>query len=453
MLEEKIIKEFIINKNNIEYGLQIIKFDKEDSLILKAFKKNCIYNNIFVKKINLEFFITLNYDFQKVNNIDSILEILFDIINAKSIIIKELKNDSLILILTYNKIESKIILNKEINFFSNKTFIINPNIFYKETITNNNDSCGISDIFEVFNDFNNNIILASPNKNNHRIDLYNLDKQNSLIKSLKGHNNFITFIKSFNDSIKNKKFLMSIDDIKLVIIWDIKNSYLKKKLILDYKGNIYSAFLLFNIYDNDYIITSSYNLLEYTKLFSLENCKLIRNINCTDNNYTRYIIPWEKENYNGLYIIELCDEKISIINIFEDELNIDLSLGDKTENYCNGFLYNKKNIEYLCVGGFNGNIYLFNLKELVLENIIETCAFNGIGYIIHWKENIIIGTNFIDRGLIIIDIQSLKVVSLYQYIQDKGIVCIKKFNHSIYGESLLVGSNNGSITLWTTYSF
>ena len=88
-----------------------------------------------------------------------------------------------------------------------------------------------------------------------------------------------------------------------------------------------------------------------------------------------------------------------------------------------------------------------------MENIIETCAFNGIGYIIHWKENIIIGTNFIDRGLIIIDIQSLKVVSLYQYIQDKGIVCIKKFNHSIYGESLLVGSNNGSITLWTTYSF
>ena len=100
----------------------------------------------------------------------------------------------------------------------------------------------------------------------------------------------------------------------------------------------------------------------------------------------------------------------------------------------------------------SGKIYLFNLKELVLENIIETYAFNGIGYIIPWSENIFIGTHFIDRGLIIFDIKQFKIITFYEHIHDKGIVCIKKINHSIYGESLLIGSNDGTIKLWITHS-
>ena len=245
---------------------------------------------------------------------------------------------------------------------------------------------------------------------------------------------------------------MSIDNNKLVIIWDINNNYQKKKINMDYKGIIYSALIIFNIFDNDYIITTSYNALEFTKLISFDTCKLIRNINYTDKNYTKNIIPWEKENYEGFYIIEFCDTKISIINLFEEEINIDLNLDDKKENFNNGFLFNKNNVEYLCSCGKSGKIYIFNLKEILIEKIIDTCAYNGIGDIIPWSENIIIGTDFLDRGIIIVDLNNLKVVSIYENIQEEGIVCIKKFKHLIYGESLLIGSNDGVIKLWATPS-
>ena len=450
--KEIILKDFILHKDNINFTIKLIKCPIENNLIFKAYKNNSIYNNLFIKKITIAYFRNLYFDFQKLNKIESIIEILLDIINNKSIIIKEIKYDSILMILRYKKCDIKLLLEKVDTTNIEKKFINNPNIFYKEIITNNNDSCGISDIFEIFIDFNNNNILASPNKLTHRIDLYNLDNKNILIKSLKGHNNYITFIKSFNDIIKNRKYLVSIDNIKLIIIWDIKNNYIKKKLLLDYKGIIYSSLLLFNIYDNDYVITSSYNVLEHSKLYTLNKTKFIRNIFSTDNNYTRYMIPWEKENYEGFYIIEFCDSKISIINIFEDEIYLELNTDNKNEKYCNGFLYYKNNEEYLCSGGWSGNIYIWNLKEIVLENVIETCAYNGIGYLIRWSNNIIIGTDFIDRGLIIVDLNIKKIVSLYQNIHNKGIVCIKKFNHYIYGESLIVGSNDGIIKLWLTSS-
>ena len=35
-------------------------------------------------------------------------------------------------------------------------------------------------------------------------------------------------------------------------------------------------------------------------------------------------------------------------------------------------------------------------------------------------------------------------------MHDKGIVCIKKIYHNIYGESLLIGFNDGIIKLWVS---
>lgn len=447
-----LITDFNIEKDNKIYNLELIKYKKGNYVTIKLFKKNSIYNYIFIKNITIEYFKELSTFFQNIYTLDSVIEIFSDTIHSKSIILKEIYYNSLILILKYKKIEFKLILEKQFINIDEIKFNNNPNIIFKGIITKNNNSCGVSDIFEIFIDFNNNKILASPNKENHKIDLYNLDNKNTLIKSLKGHNNSITFIKSFTDSIKNKKYLMSIDNIKLVIIWDIKNNYIKKKLTLDYKGIIYSAYLLFNLYDKDYIITSSYNRLESSKLFSFDKCKFVHNVYTTENNYTRYIIPWERQSSDTHYLVEFCDGKISIVNLFEDETYLELKTKDKNEKYCNGFLIYRNGVEYLCSSGWTGKIYILNLEEKICENIVETNVFNGIGYIIPWSENIVIGTDIINRGLIVVDLKNLKVVSYYYHIHDSGIVCIKKLNHSIYGESLLICSNDGIIKLWITLS-
>ena len=452
-IDQKIlIKDFILNKDIIIYNLKLMKCIKDNNLSIKANKKNSIYNYIFSKEITIEYFQTLNSNFQNLKKIDSIIDLLLDIINSKSIEIKEVNYDSLVLSIKYKSFqEFKLVLEKENNTIDEQKLINNPCLYYKETVLYSNDSCGISDIFEIFTDFDNNKILASPNKETHKIDLYDINNKNNLIKSLKGHNYYITFIKFFNDGIKGKKYLMSIDNNKLVIIWDIKNNYTKKRLTLHYKGAIYSALLLFNLYDEDYIITSSYNLLEHSKIYSMNKNNFVKNIYNTDNNYTRYIIPWERKNYEGFYIIELCDGEISIINLFENEIYGKLKSEENDEKYFNGFLFYKNKTEYLCSGGWNGNIYIWNLNELILENNIETCSVCGVGYLIHWSENIIIGTNS-NRGLIIVDLTFLKVVSYLENIHDKGIVCIKKLAHDAYGDSLFIASNDGIIELWATRS-
>ena len=296
-IDQKIlIKDFILNKNIIIYNLKLMKCIKDNNVSIKANKKNSIYNYIFSKEITIEYFQTLNSNFQNLKKIDSIIDLLLDIINSKSIEIKEVNYDSLVLSIKYKSSqEFKLVLEKENNTIDEQKLINNLCLYYKETVLYSNDSCGISDIFEIFTDFDNNKILASPNKETHKIDLYDIINKNNLIKSLKGHNYYITFIKFFNDGIKGKKYLMSIDNNKLVIIWDIKNNYTKKRLTLHYKGAIYSALLLFNLYDEDYIITSSYNLLEHSKIYSMNKNNFVKNIYNTDNNYTRYIIPWERK--------------------------------------------------------------------------------------------------------------------------------------------------------------
>ena len=140
----------------------------------------------------------------------------------------------------------------------------------------------------------------------------------TIISSLKGHNTYVLFIKYY---IRNNKeeYLLSCDRNQLVIIWDIQNFYNKKYTIQQkYSDRIYDALLLFNIFNNDYILLSTVCPREYTKLYEFkENNKFIRNIYGTNTHCTYCMIPWFYQN--KYYIIECTDYKISINNLFEDE--------------------------------------------------------------------------------------------------------------------------------------
>ena len=65
---------------------------------------------------------------------------------------------------------------------------------------------------------------------------------------------------------------------------------MKQTLKLDY-NNIFSSILVFNT-NNDYIITSTFNNVnlaeDYTKIFSFENSRFIRNILDTSVNKTNF---------------------------------------------------------------------------------------------------------------------------------------------------------------------
>ena len=71
-----------------------------------------------------------------------------------------------------------ILVIEKIKFYQNnnknKEFQRNPDLKYKSTITDTNDSTGINDIFEVFFSFiDNQEYIVSPNKN-HNLDIFQL---------------------------------------------------------------------------------------------------------------------------------------------------------------------------------------------------------------------------------------------------------------------------------------
>jgi len=153
------------------------------------------------------------------------------------------------------------------------------NLKYREDITNNNSCGGLLCNFTVYNGLKDNIeYIVYNNKNNYNIEIMRINDK-TIIISLKGHNNKTTVIRYY---IKDNKeeYILSCDNNKLIIIWDIQNNYNKKYNIqVEYSGNIWDALLLFNIFNKNYILISSSRNNEYSKLYEFkENIPFIRNI-------------------------------------------------------------------------------------------------------------------------------------------------------------------------------
>jgi WD40 repeat protein len=99
----------------------------------------------------------------------------------------------------------------------------------------------------------------------------------AIIKTLKGHKNKIRVIRYYhnkNNKKKNEEYILSCDSNKLIIIWDINNNFGHKYSLQEkFNIDINDALMLFNIFNKDYIITSSGNYGnndEYIKLYELK---------------------------------------------------------------------------------------------------------------------------------------------------------------------------------------
>ena len=249
-----LIKENEINnkiKDLIKENINIINNkinEKEENINNKENKINEDINNIN-NKIN-------NKNEERKININEIKNKIEEIINDNKILNENI-NDK------YNELKEQI--NFNVNKIKNYKYKKEPqNLKYKFDITNSNTSEGWNDIFEVFICYKDNKeYIISPNHNNYNLDIFNL-LDNKKILSLKGHKNDIRTIRYFinkNNIYNINEYLISGDDNKIVIIWDITNNYnIKYQIDTKYGDNIYSCLLIFPHNNNDnYIITSTYN--------------------------------------------------------------------------------------------------------------------------------------------------------------------------------------------------
>jgi len=291
--------------------------------------------------------------------------------------------------------------------------------------------------------------LASGNKKNYNIDIYNLTN-NVLYKSLESHKNGTPSIRYFLDEKKNKEYLISADFLKTVIVWDIQNEYniLLNINVDDYKGSILSAILCFNIKTNeneykDFVITSSDNENEdFTKVYSLTDGSFVKNITNTKKNSSYYLLPWEYNN--DYYIIELCVNKISINNLITNENYAEL-ISPPESSHFGGFLYNSK---YLCCSSENGYIRIW---DLVNKSIFKKIEMKGSCYfeIIPWNEKYIISANYRNNSIDIFDIEKEKLFKQIKTSHSAGVRAVKKIFHSIYGECLITSGHDSIIKVWS----
>ena len=352
-------------------------------------------------------------------------------------------------------------INEEDNSNEKKIhkFLRQPqNLKYKLNITETNDFRGVNDLFEVFvcnNDHKEYVV--SKNINNYNLDVYTL-LDNKKLLSLQGHKNRISTIRYFMDNMYNDEYLISADINGIVILWDIiKNYKIKYQINTGYnissdKGLlIYSCLLIFDKNNEDnYIVTSLNNISEDvnksgTKIYSLNNGKLIKCIDESNKIKILYLLSWYNKNNSQYYIIQFGNESIVINNLLRNELYSKFIQKPEGLHY-SGFIYKKNDNEYLLSCSTNGYI---NIWDLYNKNIYKTINSDNcrLMSIIEWNDKYVIVSD-LNNSIIIIDIEKLNIVHKIEGKYTEGIKCIKKIYHPTYGECLLSTGRDKIIKLW-----
>ena len=461
---EKIKKENNTKKeeiNNINNKLANNFDDKKSHKEIESIKEEIKKINNKIKVIDKELKKVDNFIKEKDTLMSKIMEKqnnqkISAKINNKEIINSKFKDLNNNINDKYKELNLKINHNEYMNKI-NYEFKKEPqNLKYKLDITDSNTSAGWNDMFEIFVSYKDNKeYLISPNINIYNLDIYDL-LDNKKISSLRGHQNNVRTIRYFinKKNVNFNEYLISADDDKIVIIWDITNSYnIKYKIETKYDHNIYSCLLIFphNLNDN-YIITSTYNESEKmdnsaTKLYSLNDEKFIKYIKETNNKAIYYLLSWYNKKNNKYYIIQFTFKKIIINNLIEDEIYSEL-IQEPEDNHFSGFLFNKHNNDYLCTSSSIGYINIWDLYNKNIFRIINTNNCK-LAHIIHWNNKFVLVADYNNKSFKIIDLEENKVVSEINGQHTDRIVCIKKIYHPVYGESLLSTGRDKTIKLWT----
>ena len=313
---------------------------------------------------------------------------------------------------------------------------------FKYEITNERIDAGNFNNFDVFVGLKDKMeYIIYNNKQNFNLDIMRL-KDKNILTSLKGHNKQTNVIRYYLKNM-SEDYILSCDQMRLVIVWDIQNHYDKKyKIQPNITGIIFDALLLFNVFEKDYILLSSSKENEFSELYEFkENVPFIKNIFETNKNNTSYMIPWL--NNDKYYIIECClKDKISINNLLEEENYANLSL-ESNGTCCCGYIYNDI---YLCISDWkNKNIRIWDLINKTIYKQISHNLSHGCE-IIPWNNiYAIVGC----KGYFgIINIEEGKFVKKIKYNESNDLRGIKIIKIKNLGECLICSSNGNIIGLF-----
>ena len=431
-----------LEKHIKEVLAKLINYYRE---VIKNLK---IFYDIF--RLNIDKFIKFNEmgkrNYQILSNVlelnnycDKIYKDIDNIINDKSM---------------FNKLSKMINIYKQMTKIEKEssTNLVENNMQFKfkyDITTTNDAQYGVNDIFEVFKSYSNNKeYIISKNNSNNNLDIFQIE-DNKKIRSLKGHDDNIRSIRYFINDNNYNEYIITADKSQMVIVWDITNNYnILHKINTKYL-HIYSCLLVFERNNRNSIIVSTSQTDKnnaFTKVYSLETATFIKYLKNTNIYSIFYLLAWKNKRDNKNYIIQLANKLIIINSLVDDEIYAVLKNNHEDAHY-SGFITNNDNKDLLYSSSINGYI---NIWDLYNKDLIKTIDANGsnLSCIIKWNDNLIIVGYFLNRTFKIIDLRNDNIITQIKGQHSHEVVCVKKINHPIYGESLLTGSKDNTIKLW-----
>ena len=372
-------------------------------------------------------------------------------INSNSIIINEDINNN-----NFNSINSNNILDSQLKTSPE------PNFLFKENIISYCDCiCGLNESFDVLKSIKNNkLYLIISNKNNNNIEIIDFISK-KIIKAIEGNAKYI-YLKYYLNPINNNEYLITADIksvIKVISLTDNYNivAYINFPKEFQNSWNFLNCAIIFNIQIGskklDILLVSSrarYREEYPTKIYNLSNGQFLKDINNTEKNKTRFIIPWYNELNEQFYIIECCEDLLIVVNVLHNEIYSKLD-EERFKIYSSGFVHKEDQFDYLYVSNSSSEIKVWNLinKELVkIIKISDKYNNRRLYGLLFWNERYLLVNDDTKKAIKVIDIKKNKVVSQINNLHNASVRCLKRINHPEYGECLLTGGDDQKIKLW-----
>ena len=456
VIDVSLIADSILKTIDEAYDFIINLFEQNKVSIIEILKNKEIILSFKINDFNEEKDEQIKLIYSKDNTNSIINELRNNYCDLKNDI-NDLKNE----VSTFKKdldqlkINNELSLKDNLNFYSNKSIIkvnqdnnSNPkNIqFLNDLKIDSYSSYSLDNKFCVFKSINDILYLAYTNENKSIIS-YDLLKNIKINEVKKAHNNFITNLRYYLDTIKKRDLILSLskDDNNLKL-WDF-NRY---ECILDIKnvnkkGELLSACLLIN--DNQINVISSNDFWaggsEPLKVFDLDK-KIVKEIT-NSNKQTYYIDSYYDEQFKTDYIIT--GNRGCVISYDFNKNQIYHKYCDNDSRaHCSIAINSNDDTIKLVESCDDGNLRIWNFHTGILLNKIKVNNEYLFGVCIWDDDYIFVGCK--DKLIKLIDLNKGMVVKNLKG-HNNDVVTVKKVKHPKYGECLISqGSSNDNIKLW-----
>ena len=347
--------------------------------------------------------------------------------------------------------------------FDEVNFELQPNFYYKETISDKSDCFSNCNTFDYYLTKDNKLIIITPciepvytnDGDNKEHEIYLIDIETKIIiNKLKGHKGRILNVRIFKNQKNKKEYLISADILNNIIVWDIENNFEKifeKYFEYEPFAFIYSTLMIFDE-KNTWIVASCIREKNKTLILDMVKNKNFIEITESENLPVYCLCYWfnqmeedEKDKHN---IIQCGKNKILITQFPSKKVYYMYQAEKKYIYNSGGLVFKNGERDLLAVSSSAGLILII---DLILKNVVKKIEIENahIFSFIKWNQKYLLLNNIRKSEIIIIDMNNdFKIVGK-NYIPEMQMgFFMKKIKHPIYGESILISVKEWKLNLF-----